>query len=321
MKENSVKKENSKEVNGHVVLRVRSGYTEKKIKPATLKTHNLGNIIRELNITKNWISKTFSREFSIIEEIIDYETQLFWIYMQGIYVKRIIGSSVNIDVLLNNALANQTYHSLSELILIRNSFYGSARLIFRQQFEGLMIAKYGDFDSTLVKKWENKKERDGINNISLTNDVFNKIKNVDVSALKEFWKDLSDLSHPTKYSQQVLRAPEINKVRAYSEYFDSTRIIENTYYDLDITFILLMMNYHLLISRLGKKAEGWDLGYRKDIFGVYPLEKEMKSKIRELSISYRKIYWDKRPKPQRSWMLNIIKQYRQNWKLDSKKVA
>ena len=294
---------------------------EKKIKPATLKTHNLENITRELTITKNWISKTFSREFLIIEEIIDYETQLFWFYMQGIYVKRMMGSSVNINVLLNNALANQTYHSLSELILIRNSFCGSARLIFRQQFEGLMIAKYGDFDPTLVKKWENKKERDRNNDISLTNDVFNKIKNVDVSALKEFWKDLSDLSHPTKYSQQVLRAPEINKDSADLGYFDSTGIIENTYYDLDITFILLMMNYHLLISRLGKKAEGWNLGYHKDIFGVYRQEKEMKSKIRELSISYRKIYGGKKSKPRRSWMLNIIKQYRQNWKLDSRKVS
>lgn len=116
----------------------------------------------------------------------------------------------------------------SALELTRNGQCGSARMIFRNIYENLIISKYISIkkDYVMLKKWENGED------ISVNREIFKNIKKPNSNELKEFWKSLCCYVHGTVFSQQiVLKFDELKN-------------------DINLNFvfikILLCINYHVM---------------------------------------------------------------------------
>jgi len=217
-----------------------------------------------------------------------------------------MGLAYKKNTVVNNALVMQPEISHSLIVLLENSFYGSSRVLLRQFFEYLIIGKFSEFDNgSIIQKWENKTETGREFDISLTNDILNKIKNNrDVSQIESTWRILSTLSHPTKYAQQI-------PTYLSSEDWMNNVNFSNTHYTLDLFFMLLCMNYHLLISNWGKKSRGWYFGYHRDPMNSWVRENFLKDKIKITIKEY--FEYNKRYKKINKDLKKTIFQYRQNW--------
>lgn len=116
----------------------------------------------------------------------------------------------------------------SALELTRNGQCGSARMIFRNIYENLIISKFISIkkDNVMLNKWEKGED------ISVNKEIFKNIKKPNSDELKDFWKSLCCYVHGTVYSQQIgLKFNEL----------------EN---DINLNFvfikILLCINYHVM---------------------------------------------------------------------------
>lgn len=283
---------------------------------------NLQNILDEIKFTKKFVLKFFGKKLKLILDIIDYQIRLTGMYFKECDVKKFLGSVYEDNVVLNNCLFNQPYISLSIVLLIKNGCYGSARVILRQFFEYLMVAKFSEFDKSIINKWETKTEEkieDKLtknwqafqDEIRLSRDITNKLesKRKRVKALLRTWYQLCDLTHPSKYAQQVLRVP--SKEEEKIDWLKNTNFFGDTHWTLDLLFMLLCMNNHLLNSRLGKKAYRWYLGYPEDPLGVCKREKMLKGKIKTLIKEYFEI--NKVNKGINKILKSNIFEYKQNW--------
>ena len=268
---------------------------------------NSKQIHSQIKTNKKYIRKLFTTKINLIKKLVDYQISLTDMYLRQILVKEHLRLRYNENIVVNNTLINQINLSHSIIILIENTFYGSARVLLRQFFEFLIIGKFSEFDNNIVQKWESKTEGVRDFDINLSLDIFNKLKmKKDISLLQKTWRMLSDLSHPTKYSQQMPPLSDIDDNLAWIK--ESYPDIHHT---LDLFFMLLCMNYHLLISNWGRKGKGWDSGYYKDSVGVWKKEKIIKEKIRIIIKGYFEI--NKKHKGINTELKKTILQYKQNW--------
>ena len=115
---------------------------------------------------------------------------------------------------------------LSAISLIKAGYIGTARMIFRNIYENLLIGKIFAVtkDQELFEKWDQGKQ------ISIKKDVFIKLKNKTSKESIEFWDTLNKYNHGTIYSQN------------FGLEYDKNIIGDcNTFIS-----VLLEMNYHLL---------------------------------------------------------------------------
>lgn len=127
-----------------------------------------------------------------------------------------------------SALYKNLISIFSAIELTKLGLCGSARMLFRNIYENLVLGKTICITKnlTLLEKWESGKD------ISIKKESFMKIKNLNSKELRDFWSVLCCYTHGTLYSQQIdLRYEEIGR-------------------DIKLNFafiiMLLYMNYHVL---------------------------------------------------------------------------
>jgi len=277
---------------------------------------SLRNVLHEIRVSRTFLMKSFSVKIKLVTRIVDYQNRLTGIFTRECMVKQSMGLKYDHNVLLANALANQIYLSLSVLLLLKQTLYGSARVLLRQFFEALIIAKYSEQDTSLTERWKaNVEENIGVRRISVSRGVFRPLekKGIDVSQLKETWNLLNLFTHSTRHAQQVLRVPivEGSAGKEVEEWRERSHLIPNAEFTIDLLFVLLCMNYHLLIGHLGRKARGFFLGYSKDPLYFYKREKSLKNKHKILVDKFFEI--NKKNKGMNRILKKNIYQYRQNW--------
>ncbi len=257
--------------------------------PDLEKQFDIQNIKMEIENAATYTQKEFGRKIDILSKLIEHETKLSGIYFHQCLTKEVIGISYRENRVLNNTVANQPYRSISILMLTRKSLYGSARPILRQFFESLIIAKYAEYDSKLAKAWHEQNESTNPSRqVSIGRDVLNSLsrKGKAVEALRETWRNLCATSHATRSSQQVLRVPNPSKPNEFEEYLQLSTYFPNTEYSLDLLFLMLAMNYHLIREFLATKASGWWFGDVNDAYGSYKRERLLNSRISSLIKKY-----------------------------------
>lgn len=255
------------------------------------RQYDFDNITADIEKVKALTEKEFSSKIKIITELIRLETKLSGIYTQQVLTKERIGAELVVNLILNNTVGNQPYRSISAFLLIRNSLYGSARPIIRQFFESLVFAKYAEVDPRLARRWRLQDESSRPSEqVSLSGDVLNVLekRGIRVEALKRTWRDLCAMSHATRESQQVLRAPDPLKPDQFEEYLRISNYRANTEYSLDLLFMMLAMNFHLIDSHLAKKADRWWFGQLEDPYGSYKRVKKLRDEIVSSTKAYLK---------------------------------
>ncbi len=282
--------------------------------PVMERLFDFGNIMAEIEQTKAITEKAFAPKIEIISGLIEHETKLGGIYSNQCMTKQQMGSVYEDNVALNNTVGNQPYRSISTLLLIRNSLYGSARPTLRQFFESLIIAKYAELDPSLASRWHAQDESTlPSKQVSLTRDVLSVLtrKGKEVGALRQTWRDLCLMSHATRQSQQVLRVPDLNDPEQFEKYLEVSNYFGNTEYSLDLLFLMLVMNFHLIVAHLGRKAYRWWFGYVEDPFGSYKRERVLKKNIRLLINQY---FVESKNQPfARKMLRKNIFEYRRKW--------
>jgi len=175
------------------------------------------------------ISIAFHKDINLIEEIIDKQFFIASTYFISLTFRESDRKERN---LLISAFVKNLYNIHCTLLLLKKGWYGSARILMRQCFEFLMIAKYSSIskDMKLVNEWENG------NKVWLTPDVFNKLSYPDIYQFKDLWGALCKFSHATIYSQQQ-----------NLDWKDSVSDISSSFVFIEM---FLECNHHLLCSHI-----------------------------------------------------------------------
>ena len=256
---------------------------------------------KDMRSFERYVTKRFSRRLEIIQELADSQLDLTSLFLHHLRLKDWFGYGYSPNQILYNLLLNQPTMANSSLLLLKNGYFGSTRLIIRQNFEMLLIAKYAEIDPNLIKRWQSKKEgRDKTNDINLTSDVFNKLNpTVKTDKLKEMWALLCSLSHATTFAQQ----PVIN--------YPQKEATANWYHTLDLLFMTTQMSLHAT-NLLHTKARGFYHGYRRDPYGDYIKVNQTKDKIKRLITEY---YLENKNEKvdSRKFIGPVITQYRSKW--------
>ncbi len=274
---------------------------------------DLANITDEIDRSKKLVETKFFDKIRIITELVGAQTKLVGIYTSQLATKRRAGSKHKVNGILATTIFNFPYRSLSILSLVRNTFYGSARIVCRQFFESLIVAKYSEYEPALVQRWNTQldEKSDDASSIEVgPGKAFGRLESSgkNIGSLRQTWKDLCKATHPTPYSQQVLRILKIADQKEASRIF-----LAHTEYTLDLLLALLAMNFHLLIGHYGRKANRWWFGYLEDPFGSYDREKKLKENSKRLIREYFEKCGDRKG-ARGLWKRNIF-EFKQSWGL------
>lgn len=119
--------------------------------------------------------------------------------------------------------------------LIKKGLPGSAKIIFRNIYENLLIAKYFSVSKDMknFNKWKNGEQ------LSIKSKIFSSIQNETSKESIEFWDMLNKYTHGTVYAQD------------FSLDYNKTIIEECNCF----ISVLLEMNYHLLNIHISKDCE------------------------------------------------------------------
>jgi hypothetical protein len=176
-------------------------------------------------------SRTVTRlgrgELDLISAAIDYSHAVLDCCLAKTSVFHVV--KVNpVNKILLAAILKNFVSFCTILDLMERGLHGSARMILRNVYEGLIISKFCALcaDRKVFGQWDN-----GMN-VQLTNDVLNKIKSPDTDAFIRLWKLLCKSVHASIYSQQASLEAETN--------LDGIQLV------FHITRALLECNHHLL---------------------------------------------------------------------------
>lgn len=256
------------------------------------------------------ISKLFKKQIKILEKLTELHINLLGYFFIHAKIKRDLGLKYEENVLLNNTLVNHVYLNASILELLKKGYYGSARILLRQCFEMLIIAKYSEYNKKIIKKWKNA-NRDRI----IMRDILNELNKADLSAM---WGDLCKFVHATPYAQQfplfigLANEDKIPK-KEFKEWIKEGDFILNMFHTLDLFFIILNMLFHLDL-KMDKKTGRFYLGYPKDPCGDYFKIRNIKARFRGLAKEYFKEMEKYAKKNGIKKIKNTIYEYRLDWK-------
>ena len=189
---------------------------------------------KELDIVSNKIKDENNTMFQFYKIIWSEEMNL--INMNYIlYYRGIIGfpNEFTKDIF---SLAYKNLISIYSCIdLIKRGLPSSAKIIFRNIYENLLIAKYFSVSKDIknFNKWKNGEQ------LSIKNKIFSVINNKISKESIEFWDMLNKYTHGTVYAQD------------FALEYDKTIIEECNCF----ISVLLEMNYHLLNIHISKDCE------------------------------------------------------------------
>lgn len=213
------------------------------------------------------------------KKAIDIQNKLFFAHQTGIDMAgtEVRGvSSDNIDedylyaekrvTIMFTAFLKNLLTIQSAIILTNKGLYGPARILLRNIFEFLLIAKFVSITHklSLIKKWDES------GNISVSKEVFRKISKPDIKELKKFWSLLCKYSHST--IQSVQGSMDLRK--------------ETTQIRLNYVFILLLLecNYHLLNTHiLSDSSKYYTLEYSGEAEKIQKLRQDIKNLFKQIN--------------------------------------
>lgn len=206
------------------------------------------------------------KDFIYMEQMID--NQLFLIMKN--FQKRLpnnpstkylteIQSKIYYTILYKNLLT-----LFSALELCKKGLYGSANMLLRNVYEGLIIVKYTTLseDRNLIDNWLNGKT------IKFKESIFDKLKSPKSKAANKFWVTLCSLTHMTINAQQIT----IDKY-----YVNGT---------IAIIKMLLIMNFDLFVHNVLDHSQDYYLKRYNQI--LYDMLIDKKRECRKLSTIFKK---------------------------------
>ena len=181
----------------------------------------------------------------------------------------------------------------------------------------MLLAKHSELEPSIVERWHKQEKLSAgpiINGL--------KDKGKDVTAIKDFWSFLNRATHPTREAMQPLLIPHYghpekdfpfrwtteNQVKEEEMLLDS--LLANSMFTLDMLYVILGMNFHLLVGHMGRKVRGYFPGSREpDEFA----ERKMilKKKTKCLLNEYSSVI----PMKGRGYFRKIVFQFRQDWRV------
>jgi len=195
-----------------------------------MKDYSLFDILdKKINENITYNSTEYKNQLEQIKKMFDIQNYILFECAKIIEIEPYLNED-DFTTLVKTALVKNMYSISSAIRLTIDGLVGSARIIMRNVFEFLLIAKYASIsnDSTFITKWENGEE------ISLSRQIFRNITYPKSDEIKRFWNMLCRYTHGTVYSQQI----EI----------DSKDIKNDIKLNLLFIRMLLEMNYHVLNS-------------------------------------------------------------------------
>lgn len=173
------------------------------------------------------ISKKYKNDIEEIINIFNLQFEYFYAHLRVACIDPYV-QKYESDKMLGIILINNMYSFYSSIILTQKGLAGSAKIIFRNIFESLIIGKYAALsqDTKFIKKWHNGEI------LSLKSNVFERVlKPYKDSSLAKLWETLCKFTHSTIYSQQMMEPND-----------------EDIKYNYILIKVLLEMNYHLINS-------------------------------------------------------------------------
>lgn len=229
-----------------------------------------------LNNLSNEIQNKQTKMFMLYDNIINDMHELIYLnYILKNYKRNELINDVAYLVYKNLITIN------SAILLIKNGYLGSAKIIFRNIYENLLIGKMFAItrNYNIYELWLNGKQ------ISIRNEVFFKIKNEFSNDSLEFWNNLNKYNHGTIDSQKF-------------QYEFSSKLIGDC--DNYIS-VFLAMNYHLLNRYVcGFRAYYLDLYFNNHY-------KNFKHRLKQL-IKFSNSMLDPKCK-------KVLKDYCKNWEI------
>jgi len=292
---------------------------EKREKLPIEKQFTVHTIKAEQRYVSKLIKQVFKEEISIIERIIKLHITLAGYFYLHSKIKCFMGLKYDENIVMRTILLDQIYLSLSILDLLKDGYYGSARVLLKQSFEMLMIAKCSEYNKNLREKWVKGEAQMK----HVWNFLNNKEKKNILSNLRDLYKKLCKYTHSTPLSQQPLRlprnllsSPDINKNDVREEltkWIEKTEFIQHMQYTLDLFFVILNMLFHFNNIFHGK-VRRFDFGYYKDRLGHYIKIRKIKDQFKELKAQYFQVLRSKGIERDviKRWK-KIIRYYTLNW--------
>ncbi len=236
------------------------------------------------------LEKEHTKAFSLIKKfdyvidlermkrILDNQMKLAAIFTKQLSLKEFRGLTHDSNILVEANLWKTPVILHGMLFLIKNGYFGSARVLARQCFETLIYAKYSWLDKSMATKYSNKKVGyDQSNNLTI-NYVFKSLGQKKGSLQTKYSK-LCDFDHPTIYSQQLPLSLESVEEKRY--------FIDLISYTTDLLFTLMLMNLHFL-NLVNRQTRGVCFGYYDDVPGKSARIKKLKTDIKnEIKAHYK----------------------------------
>lgn len=238
----------------------------------------LPDLFKDLETVNVFVEKTEMDMMNFLYSIIDLQLQIINL---NLYVSDYMNSTFS--DLISSLCYRNIITILSAMQLIKSGYFGSAKILFRNIYESLLIGKL--FGITKNEKqyhqWINGEP------FSVKKEVFSKLKQKPSKETLEFWDILNKYTHSTVYSQNFS--------------VDDDVIISHLQECHTIISTLLDMNFHLLNIYVSKYHNYYLNYYFRDYY------RDKKSQLKELLIKSRKMI-DPRCQV-------VIRDYSSNWKL------
>lgn len=238
------------------------------------KKYQVNELFNNLNTVSISINDLNSEMFDLFHTLFNNQLEIINLNFILLDYKKNDFSEIILSLCYKNLIS-----LISAVELIKKGFIGSAKIIFRNVYESLLIGKLIGVteDKNYYAKWYNGEQ------FSMRREIFQKLENKISEESIEFWDILNKYTHSTIYSQRFMLD------------IDSTELENcNT-----ILTALVAMNHHLLNNFVSRYYDYY-LNYYG---GQYYKELKVTSKK---SLSHAKSMIDPRCK-------KVIKDYSAKW--------
>lgn len=237
------------------------------------------------------IDKDFADKLDRIHKIIDIQHQILNDFSMILAIGPIFGIDIgSASTITFSASTKNLIAFISTLELLRSGLHGPGRVLLRQAFEALLMAKFCSVsqDSKIYELWLEGKI------IRFAKDVIHRIAVPDNTSLNNFWFHLCRYSHATTYSQQA-------SLDSGDE--DERRGVELTLVFLDM---LLECNYHLINIHFVTPSMKWHLAY---------IDESSEVKLRGLKLNQKNLLKDNRNLMTKE-SRKVVNSYKRAWQLN-----
>jgi hypothetical protein len=210
-------------------------------------------------------SSVMNTDFALLEKMLNIQYEIASVYLP--YAVELVNYEAGLLPILVSTFYKNLFAFYATFDLTKKGLYGPARLILRYLYESVTIAKFCSIslNCNLIQRWNEG------NHINLSNDVLNKIKSPDNTALKLFLKPLNSFVHPTIYAQQTK--------------FNVDENWDEINFNIGLLKVLLECNYHVFnrfvlngpviyyIKTYGSKSHDTGIKLKKELRKQFSISK------------------------------------------------